>query len=77
MSVKEIGVFDTKTHLSELIQRVLEGERFVITRRGTPVAELGPVTQGKRPLELGVAAHPEFRMSSDFDDDLEDFEAYR
>lgn len=39
----EIGVFEAKTKLSELLDRVSKGERFVITRHGTPVAELGPI----------------------------------
>jgi prevent-host-death family protein len=77
MSMKEIGIFDTKTHLSELIQKVMEGERFVITRRGEPVAELRPVTPERRPLKKGAAAHPDYRMSDDFDEELEDFADYR
>ena len=67
MSVKEIGIFETKTHLSELIQKVVAGERFVITRRGEPVAELRPVTPERRLLKRGTAAHPDYRMSDDFD----------
>jgi prevent-host-death family protein len=35
-----IGAFDAKTHLSEYLERVAGGERFVITKRGRPVAEL-------------------------------------
>ena len=29
---KEVGMFESKTRLSELVQRVLRGERFYITR---------------------------------------------
>ena len=38
-----IGAFDAKTHLSALLERVAKGERFTITRHGTPVALLVPV----------------------------------
>ena len=38
----EIGAFEAKTHLPRLLQRVQEGERFVITRHSRPVAELIP-----------------------------------
>ena len=38
----EIGAFEAKTQLSQLLQRVQAGERFVITRRSHPVAELIP-----------------------------------
>ena len=39
----EIGAYQAKTHLPELLERVQKGERFVITRHGQPVAELVPV----------------------------------
>ena len=42
--MKEIGAYDAKTHLPNLLERVERGERFIITRHGKPVAELGPVT---------------------------------
>ena len=77
MNAKEIGIFETKTHLSELIQKVMKGERFVITRRGEPVAELRPVTSERRLLKKGAAAHPDYRMSDDFDEELDDFAGYR
>ena len=38
----EIGAYDAKTHLPELLDRVQKGERFVITKHGRPVAELTP-----------------------------------
>lgn len=38
----EIGAFEAKTHLPQLLQRVAAGERFVITRHSRPVAELIP-----------------------------------
>jgi len=39
----EIGAFDAKTKLSELLRKVDQGERFTITRRGRAVANLVPV----------------------------------
>lgn len=41
----EIGAYDAKTHLPQLLERVQRGERFVITKHGRPVAELVPVTE--------------------------------
>lgn len=41
--MREVGAFEAKTHLSELLAAVEGGETVTITRRGTPVAELGPV----------------------------------
>lgn len=39
----EIGVFEAKTRLSELLRRVERGEKFTITQRGRAVANLVPV----------------------------------
>ena len=41
--MSEIGAYEAKTHLPKLLERVEKGERFVITRHGRAVAELGPV----------------------------------
>ncbi len=41
--MSEIGAFEAKTHLPQLLQRVEAGERFVITRHSRPVAELIPI----------------------------------
>lgn len=38
----EIGSFEAKTHLPQLLDRVARGERIVITKRGKPVAMLVP-----------------------------------
>jgi prevent-host-death family protein len=40
--MSEVGVFEAKTHLPRLLERVQKGERFVITKHGHPVAELVP-----------------------------------
>ncbi|MXW19135.1 MAG: type II toxin-antitoxin system prevent-host-death family antitoxin [Gemmatimonadetes bacterium] len=40
--MSHIGAFEAKTHLPQLLRRVIAGERFVITRHGSPVAELIP-----------------------------------
>jgi prevent-host-death family protein len=44
----DIGAFEAKTHLSELLDRVEQGEELVITRRGRPVARLVPVADVAR-----------------------------
>ena len=40
--MSEVGAFEAKTHLPQLLKRVQQGERFVITRHKRPVAELIP-----------------------------------
>ncbi|GJL55065.1 MAG: antitoxin [Nitrospirales bacterium] len=41
----EVGAYDAKTHLPQLLERTQKGEHFVITKHGRPVAELVPVTR--------------------------------
>jgi prevent-host-death family protein len=41
--MREVGAFEAKTHLSELIAAVEAGETVTITRRGRAVARLMPV----------------------------------
>jgi prevent-host-death family protein len=39
----QIGMFEAKTHFSEIVQRVLkEGRPITITRRGQPVVDITP-----------------------------------
>lgn len=43
--MSEVGAFEAKTNLSQLLKRVEAGERFVITKHSRPVAELIPFRQ--------------------------------
>lgn len=45
--MREIGAFEAKTHLSELLAAAEAGESVLITRRGAPVARLVPAGQGR------------------------------
>ena len=46
-----VGSYEAKTHLPELIERVTQGEKILITRRGVPVALL---TQPPQPAPTDV-----------------------
>lgn len=46
----KVIVSDTKSHLSELLDRIERGERILITRRGKPVAQLIPVAHPRKPM---------------------------
>ena len=39
----EVSITDAKRHFYKIIRRVMQGEVFVITRWGKPVARLVPV----------------------------------
>ncbi len=58
----EVGVYEAKTHLSELLARVSEGEQFLITRHGRPLARLVPFEQVRTvDLDQTIAAARELR----------------
>ena len=40
---RKIGVYDLRTHWYEYLRRAKAGEVFIITYRGVPKAELGPI----------------------------------
>lgn len=46
--MREIGSYEAKTRLPELLKAVEKGETIVITRRGAPVARLGPLGDANR-----------------------------
>lgn len=64
--MKKVGLFEAKTRLSEICREVNEeGARYVIERRGEPVAELVPLQSYPTPrrsiledLAEFEAAHP-------------------
>jgi prevent-host-death family protein len=41
--MKTVGIFEAKTHLSELVAEAERGETITITRNGVPAAQLRPV----------------------------------
>jgi prevent-host-death family protein len=45
----EIGAFEAKNTLGDLLQRVAKGEEITISRRGKPVARLVPVIEQPDP----------------------------
>lgn len=59
-STESIGTAEAKRRFSELVNRVSDGERFVVSRRGRPVVALVPpdprLLEGPSPAPTGLAA---------------------
>ena len=53
--MSEIGVYEAKTNLAALINRVQKGERITITRHGAPVAVLIPAAKDKKTASHAIA----------------------
>lgn len=46
--LEEIGSYEAKTKLPEILRRVESGESFTITNRGKPIADIVPSQAGRR-----------------------------
>ena len=55
--MRSIGLFQAKNSLSELVQRVSQGEELMITRRGKDVAMLGAASRCSRRSPREVIEH--------------------
>ena len=56
-----VGTFEAKTHLTRLLDRVAAGEQITITRHGTPIARLVPVSAtGSRHIRQTIDKLKEF-----------------
>mgnify|MGYP001195372340 FL=1 len=50
----EVGTYEAKTRLSQLLERVAAGETVTITNRGRAVARLVPVEEDRRARRRAV-----------------------
>lgn len=71
----QVTIHEAKTHLSKLIQKVLNGEEVIIARGKQPLVKLVLLDELKAKRTLG-AAQGQITMSEDFDVPLEDFQQY-
>ena len=76
MKAEEIGTLEAKTRLSALLDEVLNGKSFYLTRHGKRVAELRPIDDAARRPEAGLpkALLPISLLI--FDEPLDEFKAY-
>ena len=59
-----VGAYEAKTHFSELLEKVRQGDNITITRNGVPVAMLvSPSGQPMRPAAETIAQLREFRKN--------------
>lgn len=66
--MQTISISHAKTHLSRLVERVVSGESFVITKFGNPMAQVIAVTapEAGQLSRLGFLAG-QFTIPEDFD----------
>jgi prevent-host-death family protein len=57
---REIGAYDAKTHLPQLLREVEQGDRITITVRGKPIADLVPARRTAGGVGDAVRAMQQF-----------------
>jgi prevent-host-death family protein len=77
MKPREIGTLEAKTHFSNILDEVEQGQRFYITRHGKKIAELSPVKAEKKRPKFGCGKGLITYIAPDFDEPLDDFKDYR
>lgn len=68
--MKQVNLYEAKTHLSRLVDAAARGESIVISKSGTPVAKLVPLGPGPVDLSLIGAMAGEIAFAPDFDEPL-------
>jgi prevent-host-death family protein len=75
--LEEIGSYDAKTKLPEILRRVETGEAFTITNRGKPVADLIPSRSSSHlKTEAAIANILKAKKHAISDDELNDLKGY-
>jgi prevent-host-death family protein len=67
------NIHEAKTHLSELLRRVLAGEEIIIAKAGQPIAILKPFQEPPEPRRPGNDAGL-VKIHEDFDEPLPEFD---
>ena len=69
----KVNIHEAKTHLSKLLQRVMNGERIVIAKAGKPIAVLSPIEAAPEPRIPGND-RGKVILATDFDAPLPEFD---
>ncbi len=74
--MNKVNIHEAKTHLSRLVQEVLDGGEVVIARDNVPLVKLVLLDSAKSARILGTAKG-KVTLAADFDEPLADFDDYR
>jgi prevent-host-death family protein len=66
--MKQVGVYEAKTRLPQLLDEVERGESITITRNGRPVARLVPLAGRGLSVEQAIEALEELRRTHSLGD---------
>jgi prevent-host-death family protein len=73
--MKQVNMYEAKTHFSLLVAEALRGEDVVVARNGKPLVRLVPV-KARKPSDAFGMDRGKVWIAPDFDEPLEEFEEY-
>jgi prevent-host-death family protein len=64
--METVNIYDTKTRLSQLVDKVVAGEDVVVSRNGKPLVRITRLDSDRRPIRFGVLKG-KVKITRDFD----------
>lgn len=62
-----VNMYEAKTHLSKLVQKVLSGEDVILAKAGKPLVRLVPANIDKKEIKFGLLKG-QIQITDDFND---------
>ena len=62
-----VNMYEAKTHLSKLVQKVLSGEDVILAKAGKPLVRLVPANIDKKEIKFGLLKG-QIQIADDFND---------
>ena len=64
--METVNIYDAKTRLSQLVDKVVSGEDVIVSRNGKPLVRITRLESTKRPIRFGVLKG-KVKIARDFD----------
>ncbi len=61
--MRQLGSYEVKTHLAELLEAVEHGETIIVTRRGKPIAKIEPYCPPSMSIDTIAQEFERLRLS--------------
>ncbi|MEW5815386.1 MAG: type II toxin-antitoxin system prevent-host-death family antitoxin [Spirochaetota bacterium] len=75
MEVRDVSIYEAKTHFSRLLREVEAGEEIIIRRGKKAIAKIISVSEGNH-ASIPDTAKGDVWMAADFNEPLEEFSDY-